>query len=664
MSASEHDWAVHNQRQLATALDEVRLLLERHRGGSDEAPPVRKPLLQPLARTRSHEHEAPPTALDQLCGRLGLSAFERKILLLTAGMELDGRFPALCAAERGGEEGPSFALALAVFADAAWSALAPTAPMRYWRLIEVGKGTTLVHSPLRIDEYVLDFLTGQPHVDPRLLALAEPLSATATLAPSQQRLAERIAHIWNERDGALPIVQLVADNEASAARAVAAAACARLTLSLTALSAAALPLAAEESETVLRLLERHVILTGGAVLLTDDGAGDPEPAREAVVARLMDRLDAPLLVAGRKRRRSAVRPVLSFDVAKPTIAEQQAMWREALGEAAAALPAARMLAAQFHLDPAAIDAACADARARLALEHHGGESSPQALAEAVWDSCRLQARPRLDDLAQRIEVSAKWDDLILPDQQQQVLRAIAGQLPHRPTVHDEWGFAAASERGLGLAVLFAGSSGTGKTMAAEVLARHLRLDLYRVDLSAVVSKYIGETEKNLRRVFDAGEEGGVVLLFDEADALFGKRTEVRDSHDRHANVEVSYLLQRVEAYRGLAILTTNMKDALDSAFLRRLRFIVSFPFPDATARARIWAGVFPAATPTRGLDLPRLAQLSISGGQIRSIALNAAYLAAEAGGPVTMAEILAATRIEYGKLEKTPTDIELKGWPT
>src|ERR1051326_4464925 len=190
MNAAQHDWAVHNQRQLATALDEIRLLLERHTARGGEAPTVRKPLLQPLARTGVHEREAPPTALDQLCGRLGLSAFERKILLLTAGMELDGRFPALCAAARGGEEGPSFALALAIFAEAAWSALAPTAPLCYWRLIEVGKGATLVHSPLRIDAYVLIFPPAHPHADPRLLALAEPRPAAATLAPSQQRLAE------------------------------------------------------------------------------------------------------------------------------------------------------------------------------------------------------------------------------------------------------------------------------------------------------------------------------------------------------------------------------------------------------------------------------------------------------------------------------------------
>jgi SpoVK/Ycf46/Vps4 family AAA+-type ATPase len=199
-------------------------------------------------------------------------------------------------------------------------------------------------------------------------------------------------------------------------------------------------------------------------------------------------------------------------------------------------------------------------------------------------------------------------------------------------------------------------------MAAEVLATELRLDLYRVDLSATVSKYIGETEKNLRRIFDAAEEGGTILLFDEADALFGKRSEVKDSHDRYANIEVGYLLQRMEAYRGLAILTTNLRAALDSAFLRRLRFIVQFPFPDAAQRAEIWRRVFPAATPTDGLDAGALAQLNVAGGNIRNIALGAAFLAAEAGQPVRMAHLLHAARDEYAKLEKSLTGAEVDSW--
>ena len=199
-------------------------------------------------------------------------------------------------------------------------------------------------------------------------------------------------------------------------------------------------------------------------------------------------------------------------------------------------------------------------------------------------------------------------------------------------------------------------------MAAEVLANEFRLDLYRIDLSAVVSKYIGETEKNLRRIFDAAETGGAILLFDEADALFGKRSEVQNSHDRHANVEVSYLLQRMEAYQGLAILTTNLKSALDQAFLRRIRFFIEFPFPAWQERKLIWLKIFPEPTPTEELDWRQLAQLNLSGGSIRNIALNAAFYAADAGESVMMKHILRATKRECKKLGRPLGSNELKGW--
>jgi SpoVK/Ycf46/Vps4 family AAA+-type ATPase len=229
-------------------------------------------------------------------------------------------------------------------------------------------------------------------------------------------------------------------------------------------------------------------------------------------------------------------------------------------------------------------------------------------------------------------------------------------------VYENWGFASKGSRGLGISALFAGASGTGKTMAAEVLASELRLDLYRIDLSQVVSKYIGETEKNLRRVFDTAEVSGAILLFDEADALFGKRSEVKDSHDRYANIEISYLLQRMEAYRGLAILTTNLKNVLDTAFLRRIRFVVQFPFPDSTNRAEIWRRVFPEQTPTESLDVNKLAKLNLVGGNIRNIALQAAFLAAEHDEPVRMLHLLRAARTEYAKLERPLTDSEIRDW--
>ena len=311
------------------------------------------------------------------------------------------------------------------------------------------------------------------------------------------------------------------------------------------------------------------------------------------------------------------------------------------------------LIAQFDFEPAAIGAAAA----QLATESREG-----ALVDRLWDACRMQARPRLDDLAQRIEPMAGWDDLVLPQLQRDVLGQVTAHVRHRTTVYEKWGFAGKSSRGLGIAALFCGPSGTGKTMAAEVVARELSLDLYRIDLSSVVSKYIGETEKNLRRVFDAAEGAGAVLLFDEADALFGNRSEVRDSHDRYANIEVSYLLQRIEATAGWRCSRRICRNAIDQAFLRRFRFVVEFPFPDLAARS----GDLAPRVPTGGAPRPRrsrrLARLDVAGGNIRSIALGAAFRAADSGEAVGMDHLGQAVREEYAKIERPLPDLEAIAW--
>lgn len=328
------------------------------------------------------------------------------------------------------------------------------------------------------------------------------------------------------------------------------------------------------------------------------------------------------------------------------------------------------LVSQFQLTPQGIQEACWQLKIKQEKLNIEGKSdanspslpSPDLLFDTLWDICRVQSQPQLAELAQRIKPAATWDNLVLPDLQRQQLREIAAQVRQRFKVYDTWEFAVRGANGLGISAMFAGASGTGKTLAAEVLAQELRLDLYRIDLSQVVSKYIGETEKNLRRVFEAAEAGGAILLFDEADALFGKRSEVKDSHDRYANIEVSYLLQRMEAYRGLAILTTNLKNVIDSAFLRRIRFVVQFPFPDVAQRTEIWRRMFPPKLPTEGLDFNKLARLNVAGGNIRNIALNGAFLAADAGESVRMVHLLRAARSEYAKLEKSLTEAEVGGW--
>jgi AAA+ superfamily predicted ATPase len=598
-----------------------------------------------------------PAALDTFCATFGLSSFERDLLLLCAGIELDSTFAPLCAAVQNDplRAYPTFSLALACLPDAHWSALTPDAPLRRWRLIDIGSGAALTLSPLRIDERVLHYLVGIQHLDERLVGIVEPIRGASELVPSHTVLMERITTAWTQSDSSagLPVIQLCGI-ESSDKRSIAAAACRALGLHLHLLPADVVPTGASDLDSLICLWEREAALSGSALLLDCDDLDSSDAARATAVARLIERTRCVLIVASRERRRIVQRSSLVLDVHKPSTAEQRDIWQQALEPAAPHLNGhVERLVAQFNLSTATIYAASAEVLGRPATDDVGG---------AVWNACRTQTRAHLDELAQRIKPAATWDDLVLPEAQRQILREIVTHVRQRTTVYETWGFAAKSSRGLGISALFAGDSGTGKTLAAEVLAHTLKLDLYHIDLSSVVSKYIGETEKNLRRVFDAAEEGGAILLFDEADALFGKRSEVKDSHDRYANIEVSYLLQRMEAYRGLAIMTTNLKSAIDTAFLRRIRFIVQFPFPDTAQRIEIWRRIFPASTPTADLDLHKLARLNIPGGNIRNIALNAAFLAADAGEPVRMRHLLRAARTEYVKLEKTLTEAETGGW--
>jgi len=629
--SAELDWPTANQRYLVAALGRVREALRRQAGdGGAEGDAERRVSKAAAALTA-------PAALDTLCGAFRLSAFERDVVLLCAGVELDGDFAELCA---GGQ--PTFGLALAALPGAHWSALRPDGPLRRWRLVESSPGEPLTTGPLRIDERVLHHLTGVPSLDERLRGLVRPVAAQPQPA-SREAAADNVVALWRtaENDDPPPAVQLCG-GDAAGRRAVAAWACAKTELATVVLDAAELPATAAEQETLARLWEREAALTGSALVVEVD---DGDEAARLRAARFVEAVGGWRLVSSRDPVRARLQPILRVDISPLGAAEQLELWQAAVDGRADADELAAV-AQQFRLGGDALAAAAARIRA-------GGSS---------WDACREQARPRLDDLAARIEPAARWDDLVLPDPQLRTLREIALHVRHRSTVYEDWGFAARGDRGLGISALFAGPSGTGKTMAAEVLAIELRLDLYRIDLSSVVSKYIGETEKNLRRVFDAAEEGGAILLFDEAVALFGRRSEVKDSHDRYANIEVSYLLQRMEAYRGLAILTTNLRSALDPAFLRRLRFVVQFPFPDAAQRAEIWRRIFPTETPVDGLDAERLARLNVAGGNIRNVALGAAFLAAEDRAPVGMAHLLQAARTEYAKLEKPLTDAEVAGW--
>jgi ATP-dependent 26S proteasome regulatory subunit len=613
------------------------------------------------------------SALEELGNTFDLSQFEQDILLLCAGAELDRNWSFLFVNIQNNphQNYPTFSLALEVLPESHWSALMPNASLRRWRLIEVGAGNTLSNSQLRIDERILHHLLGVQHLDERLTEIELPVPEAADLALSHQQIANQLAHTWLQaldETEIVPVLQLCGTEIASKS-AIASTACGFLGLNLYAISAEAIPTDPKQLNLIKCLCEREWMLSDRVLLLDCDELETMQASQESAIARFIESIDCPLIITSRERRRQRQRPLITFDVHQPTSEEQQLIWQNALGNIAPSFQGqVETLVSHFSLSPTDIQTASLRVKSLVKKEEEQRDrETEESIASTsshlhLWNICRNQARPRLDELAQRIEPSASWNDLVLPEKEQRILHEIVTHVAQRTKVYKTWGFGSKSARGLGISALFSGASGTGKTTAAELLAKELRLDLYRIDLSSIVNKYIGETEKNLRRVFDAAETGGVILLFDEADALFGKRSEVKDSHDRYANMEVSYLLQRIESYRGLAILTTNLKTSIDQAFLRRLRFVVQFPFPDSKQRAEIWQRVFPSQTPTQGLDYTKLAQLSVTGGNIRNIALNAAFIAADADEPLGMKHILQATKNEYIKLERSLTDSEINGW--
>ena len=599
----------------------------------------------------------PPPPLWILAERLGLSVFEQQVLTLCVAMELDTGLAGLCAQCQHDPTRPypTFALGFALFADPTWEALSPERPLRQWRLLEIMQSGTqaLTTSALRADERIVNYCKGLNYLDDRLLPLLSTIPARANqpdLPPSHRKTEELVLRRLksNASEPGIPIVQLLGTDSTSK-RTVAADLVAALDLHLYRLSASAMPTQSVDVDTFARLWQRESLLLPVA-LYVEAPANASAGGASVALTRLLDRLQGVIFLDTRETWSGLQRPSAQFEVTKPTATEQATEWSFFLGQNAGDSPA--QLAAQFDLSFETIR--------QLATRATSDSSDQTPLTPRLWDACLAETRPELDVLAQRVPAKASWKDLVLPDPEVALLHQIAEQIHQRTLVYEKWGFANKMSRGLGVSALFAGDSGTGKTMAAEVIAAELRLNLYRIDLSAVVSKYIGETEKNLRRLFDSAENGGAILFFDEADALFGKRSEVKDSHDRYANIEINYLLQRMEAYRGLAILATNMKSALDPAFMRRLRFIVTFPFPGPAQRKAIWQSVFPEDLPRETLDYDRLSRLHATGGNIHSIALNAAFLAAKAGSPVTMPLVLEAARAEFRKLERPVNEADFR----
>jgi hypothetical protein len=581
-----------------------------------------------------------PPALLILQQRLGMTVFERNVLLLAVAPQFNTGFTRLY------DGRATFALAMTAFDDARWEAMAPHRPLLHYQLLTADDTDGMVVAPLRPAERVVNFVKGLDHLDARLADLLLPLDVEHLPEPSasQQPAVDQISRLAASQPDV--VVNLIGADRPSK-QLIAAAAARRLVAPsgevgrrLMRLPARQLPADVHELAALGRLLSREQLLSP-VVPYLDTGDLTADHPDTGVVDRLLTSIGGLLLLDSRDAWPWLPARGALVDVARPTPAEQRATWEHLTGDPLLAAATA----AEFDLDLSLIHTVAAASVA----------SGPDRGA-VVRQDCRARCRPRLGLLAERLTPRADEGAIVLAPGVMEQLRLLQQQVQFHATVVDDWRMGEQSVRGLGITALFSGEPGVGKTLAAEVLAARLGLDLYRVDLSGVVSKYIGETEKNLRTVFDAADRGGSILFFDEADALFGKRSEVRDSHDRYANIEVSYLLTRMEMHRGLAILATNMRRGMDQAFSRRLRLWVDFPFPAEQERAAIWAGAFPPGARLSGVDHQRLARLSLAGGAIRNVAVNASFMAAAATPQlVTMPMVLAAARREYDKLGLSPS---------
>ncbi|MGW6567982.1 ATP-binding protein [Streptomyces sp. NPDC054975] len=630
---------------------------------------------------------APGSRLHRLAENFGLLPVDEELLLVALAPDVDARFEALYGYLNDDltRRRPTIGLALDLcglpVAGPGRFRLSTTAPLVGGGLLEITEpDRPFLSRTLRIPDRVAAHLLGDDEPDARLAGLLD--TGPGGPGPYEDTVL-RVARAAVTGRGPVHVRARGGDAARVAVEALTAAGRRPLVLDV-----AALTTDPEAARLLPHLLATEARLCGGGLVVGPIEALEPErPERArwlrelcaaATGAAATGATDAtatahatgvPLITYGSKNWDplwSHQSPV-PFTVGPPTTARRVAQWRQALTEAAKTVQAPVDVPGDDELGPAVVsyrlDAGQVRKAATVAVRAAASERrpvGPQDLRAAV----RGQNGAGLERLARRIEPGVGWDDLVLPPPTRRQLGELALRARHRDQVLGQWRMRPGGGRGRGVIALFAGESGTGKTMSAEVVAAELGMELYVVDLSTVVDKYIGETEKNLERIFVEASEVNGVLLFDEADAIFGKRSEVKDAHDRNANIESAYLLQRMESFDGIAVLTTNLRANLDEAFTRRIDVIADFPMPDAPQRLALWDRCLGPEMPRDdGLDLAFCAdRFELAGGSIRACAVTAAYLAAEAGRPLGMAQVVTAVLQEYRKLGRLVLESEFGPW--
>jgi len=632
-------WSEQNQQYLVARLHAVQRVIQ-----SDE---TQTGAIDFSKSERISDTMERPPALVSLATIFSLSEFEQFVLLVCAGYEMDSPFAQ--AVKTTPNMRPCFELLLSLFPAAHWSAITPVAPLRHWRLIELKPGESLISSPLQIDEHIVHYLSGLSYLDSRLTGLVELGKPSPVLTPLLEDCAAQLEAHWKIQGcSGQPLLAQLCGSCKVDMNAVASHACEQLDFITYTLNAENVPSDLGEQKALSILWQREALLHHAVLIINVDDK------HQETVSCFVNKLLMPCIVVTRQPLKLNSELVIRIDMPQTNSSEQLALWRSALGDSARHINGGLdRIVSQFSFSAQDIASLSQNT---LSVDDHSN------VEQLLWEQCRSRSRRQLEGLAERIESAHQWDDLVLPATQKEALRDIVAYARHRHRVYGDWKFGAKSKRGQGGSCLFYGPSGTGKTMAASVIANELQLDLYHVDLSQVINKYIGETEKNVARIFDMAENSGAILLFDEADSLFAKRTEVKTSNDRNANIGTSYLLQRMENYSGLAILTTNLKKEMDSAFMRRIRFATQFPFPDQITRQQIWGGMFPAESPVSRVDMAKLSGLDLAGGSIHNIVLNAAFYAAEEKTAISMSHLAKAARREYSKLEKPIKENELRAW--